>query len=320
MRMCPNPRALLSNPVVAVAIGAGVVAVGGASAAYRGATRIPFVGAQLGRGVEALSRRGEDVLAQNLEPLRSLITAVAVQIVELVLAELDLTALVRERVDIDAVVRDVDIDAIIARIDLVGLADSVIDGVDLPRIIRESTTSVTADVMTDVRTQGERADDMVSGLVDRMLGRTVRGRTVTSADERTAGIISRGVAGMIDVLVVLAGLAALYVGWLFVRLAFSPRAFTFPSPSVVFSTLGISGRGDLYLAVCWAISGCTAGAVVMGVQVVDRASRRLRPVTALLRALACVVFPIGLAWVVVDQHRRSVQDVLLGTRVVYRGE
>ena len=169
-----NPRGLLNNPVVAVAVGAGAVAVGGASAAYRGATRIPLVGAQLGRGVEALSRRGEDVLAQNLEPLRSLITAVAVQIVDLVLAELDLTTVVRERVDIDAVIRDIDIDAIIARIDLVGLADTVIDGVDLPRIIRESTTSVTADVMTDVRTQGERADDLVSGLVDRMLGRAGR--------------------------------------------------------------------------------------------------------------------------------------------------
>jgi hypothetical protein len=30
---------------------------------------------------------------------------------------------------------------------------------------------VTADVMTDVRTQGERADDFVAGLVDRVLGR-----------------------------------------------------------------------------------------------------------------------------------------------------
>ena len=170
----PNPRGLLNNPVVAAVVGAGAVAVGGASAAYRGATRIPLVGAQLGRGVEALSRRGEDALAQNLEPVRSLITTVAVQIVDRVLAELDLTTLVRERVDIDAVIRDIDIDAIIARIDLVGLADTVIDGVDLPRIIRESTTSVTADVMTDVRTQGERADDLVSGLVDRMLGRAGR--------------------------------------------------------------------------------------------------------------------------------------------------
>ena len=93
------------------------------------------------------------------------------QIVDDVLAQLDLTTLVRERVDIDAVVRDIDIDAIIARIDLIGLADQGHRRVDLPKIIRESTTSVTAEVMTDVRT-GERADDMVSGLVDRVLGRT----------------------------------------------------------------------------------------------------------------------------------------------------
>jgi hypothetical protein len=37
----------------------------------------------------------------------------------------------------------------------------VIEGVDLPAIIRESTNSMTAEVMTDVRTQGERADDVV---------------------------------------------------------------------------------------------------------------------------------------------------------------
>ena len=37
-----------------------------------------------------------------------------------------------------------------------------------------STTTVTADVMTDVRSQGERADDAVAGFVDRMLGRRER--------------------------------------------------------------------------------------------------------------------------------------------------
>ena len=50
------------------------------------------------------------------------------------------------------------------------LAD-LVDGIDLPAIIRQSTDSVTAEVMTDVRTQGERADDLVSGFVDRLLGR-----------------------------------------------------------------------------------------------------------------------------------------------------
>jgi hypothetical protein len=47
----------------------------------------------------------------------------------------------------------------------------VIEGVDLPAIIRESTNSMTAEVMLDVRTQGERADDAVAGMVNRMLGR-----------------------------------------------------------------------------------------------------------------------------------------------------
>jgi hypothetical protein len=35
---------------------------------------------------------------------------------------------------------------------------------------------MTAEVMTDVRTQGERADDVVAGIVDRMLGRARENR------------------------------------------------------------------------------------------------------------------------------------------------
>lgn len=92
-------------------------------------------------------------------------------LVDLVLDQIDLTALVRGRLDLDALVAEVDIDAVINRIDLITLADKVIDGVDLPGIIRESTSSVTAEVMTDVRSQGERADDRVARIVDRVLGR-----------------------------------------------------------------------------------------------------------------------------------------------------
>ncbi len=120
---------------------------------------------------ERLPVIGGLLYATRLEATRAGVAA-ATRITELVLDQIDLTALVRERVDIDAIVADVDIDAIIARIDLIGLADQVIDGVDLPSIIRESTGTVTAEVMTDVRSQTARADDVVSGFVDRMLGRT----------------------------------------------------------------------------------------------------------------------------------------------------
>ncbi|HTY29369.1 MAG TPA: hypothetical protein VMD51_14675 [Mycobacterium sp.] len=120
---------------------------------------------------ERLPLIGEPLRGARREATKATVAAVT-RITELVLDQIDLTALVRERVDIDAIVADVDIDAIIARIDLIGLADQIIDGVDLPAIIRESTGTVTAEVMTDVRTQTARADDVVSGFVDRMLGRT----------------------------------------------------------------------------------------------------------------------------------------------------
>lgn len=136
--------------------------------------------------------------------------------------------------------------------------------------------------------------------------------------DRSAGVVSRGAAATIDALVVSIALAVLYVGWVFTRLAFSPRTFEFPAVSALFSALGFLAVAAFYLTACWAVSGCTVGAVVMGVQVVGRSSIRLHPLTALLRALACVVFPAGLAWVVVDRQRRSVQDIALRTRVIYR--
>lgn len=150
---------LLHHPVVSVAAGAAAVVAGGAIGIYRGAKRLPFVGDVLQRGEDELSTRGDQVIAAGTEPVRALIQSIAVQVTELVLDELDITALVRERVD------------------LAGLANQVIDEVDLPAIIRSSTASVTADVMTDVRGQSERADDVVSGFVDRLLGRY--GQTVT---------------------------------------------------------------------------------------------------------------------------------------------
>ena len=103
--------------------------------------RLPVVGSWLRRGRRDLSARGEQVLTAGIETI---------------LDRLDLNKLARERLD------------------LIGLADEVVDGIDLPAIIRQSTDSVTAEVMTDVRSQGERADDLVAGFVDRLLGRESR--------------------------------------------------------------------------------------------------------------------------------------------------
>jgi uncharacterized RDD family membrane protein YckC len=55
----------------------------------------------------------------------------------------------------------------------------------------------------------------------------------------------------------------------------------------------------------------------MGLRVAGRRSQRVGPVIALLRAVACVLFPVGLLWVAVDRNRRSLQDIVFRTRVVY---
>lgn len=136
-------------------------------------------------------------------------------------------------------------------------------------------------------------------------------------DPRRAGIVSRGVAAFIDLLVVSAVIGGLYLGLVVMTLMINPTSFRFPALNLVFSTAVGMTVSVLYLTGCWAVSGCTAGAVVMGLRVAGRGGGRLRPAVALLRAVACVLVPIGLAWVAVDRNRRSLQDIALGTEVVY---
>ena len=135
--------------------------------------------------------------------------------------------------------------------------------------------------------------------------------------ERAAGIITRGLAAIIDLLVVLLIMSALYGGLVLVRLVYSPAAFSLPSLNAVFSTVVTFVVAVVYLTGCWTVSGSTAGAVAMGLRVVGRRSQRVRLPVGLLRAIGCVVFPIGLLWVVVDRRRRSLQDIVFRTRVVY---
>jgi hypothetical protein len=99
---------------------------------------------------------------------------------EAAVARVDLDAVARRldldglatRLDLDRVVARVDLAAIIARIDLEGLARQVIDAVDLPEIVRHSTGTLTSETVRSVRTEAMHADDVVTGLVDRLLRRS----------------------------------------------------------------------------------------------------------------------------------------------------
>ena len=135
--------------------------------------------------------------------------------------------------------------------------------------------------------------------------------------DKNAGIVSRGVASFLDLLVVWTILGAAYAGLSLMKFVLSVGEFSLPQVDLVFTTTGFVLVAVLYLATCWEVSGRTLGSVVMGLRVVNSEGARIRPTIAVLRALLCTFFAIGLLWVVVDRRRRSVADVLLRTRVIY---
>lgn len=116
-----------------------------------------------------------DLIAEGID-----VDAIAGRIdLDAIVRRLDLDALVDtvdlgrqvDRIDVDEIARRLDIDAVIARMDLIELAGNIIEGVDLPDIIRESTGSLSSEAVRGVRSQGMQADDAVAGFVGRLFGR-----------------------------------------------------------------------------------------------------------------------------------------------------
>lgn len=220
----------------ALRLTAGAVARGVDVAAWSGRTALGVVRAVPGAAgvLDALAARGDDALRAATELARAALRTVVREVVAAALLELDLTAIVRAHVDLDAVAEDIDVDriaarldveavvdrldldaivdtvdlqrqiarvdvdavaatldiaavadrvdvdaiaarldmdAIIGRLDLIGLTNTIIDEVDLPQIIRDSTGSLSEEAVRGVRSQGMQADDAVAGFVGRLFGR-----------------------------------------------------------------------------------------------------------------------------------------------------
>ena len=106
-------------------------------------------------------------------------------VVTAALDELDLTTIVLERVDIDQIVARTDVDAVIDRVPMLQIADYIIEEIDLPQIIRESTGGIAMDAFTTTRFSAARSDEFVSRVVDALLFR--RGdRDLADAEFRDA--------------------------------------------------------------------------------------------------------------------------------------
>jgi uncharacterized RDD family membrane protein YckC len=132
-----------------------------------------------------------------------------------------------------------------------------------------------------------------------------------------AGLVTRLVAAAIDLLLVWVVLLLGYVGFAALVFLIDPRTFSFPEPGLFFSLAAALSTLVVYLTASWWITGRTYGCHVMGLRVVNYNGTNMRLLGALVRALFCVFFPIGLLWAAVNRENRSVQDVVLRTSVLY---
>ncbi|GAB2984324.1 RDD family protein [Amycolatopsis acidiphila] len=139
---------------------------------------------------------------------------------------------------------------------------------------------------------------------------------VRACQGHRAGVVSRALAAVVDLGVLVVALGAGYLAVAGLAFAVSPARFSFPRPSRTVVVVAAAALAISYLTVSWTATGRTVGDLALGLRVLGRGGRCPHPVLALLRAVCCLVFPIGLA-VAAGPGRRSVADLLLRTSVVY---
>lgn len=99
--------------------------------------------------------------------------------VNVVVNRIDLTQIVLDRVDIDAIVARANMDEIIDRVPMVDIANYIIDEIDLPKIIRESTGGIATDAVNAARLQSLSLDEFINKIADSIIFRR-KGRKVES--------------------------------------------------------------------------------------------------------------------------------------------
>jgi len=131
-----------------------------------------------------------------------------------------------------------------------------------------------------------------------------------------AGVISRALAAIIDVVLVIAVLFVINLGIALARLIIERvQGDTLPQ----FGWSIAAGVLLLWLAwtYAWASTGRSLGMHIMGLKIVNYSGHRVRLPVAALRSAFCLIFPLGLIWVIFSPANRSLQDVVLRTSVVH---
>jgi uncharacterized RDD family membrane protein YckC len=132
-----------------------------------------------------------------------------------------------------------------------------------------------------------------------------------------AGFASRVVADLVDLGVAwLLGLSALLAVGVVRYLLTGPPLRLPVLPNWLDASAGAAIAVG-YLTFSWSATGRSVGKQIAGLRVVDRGGQRLSLRRSFTRAVLYVLFPAGLLWVLASRRNASLQDLVVGTAVVY---
>jgi len=147
--------------------------------------------------------------------------------------------------------------------------------------------------------------------------RDIRYAEARALQGHRAGFASRIVADLVDLGVAwLLGLSALLAAGVVGYLLTGP-----PLRLPVLPNWLDAGAGGVvavsYLGLSWSATGRSVGKQIAGLRVVDRGGQRLSLRRSFARAVLYVLFPAGLLWVLASRRNASLQDLVVGTAVLY---
>jgi uncharacterized RDD family membrane protein YckC len=147
--------------------------------------------------------------------------------------------------------------------------------------------------------------------------RDIRYAEARALQGHRAGFASRVVADAVDLGVAwLIGLSALLVAGVVMYLLTGPP-FSLPVMPNWLDVSAFAVIAAAYLGLSWAATGRSVGKQVAGLRVVDRGGGRLSTWRCFARAVLYVLFPAGLLWILASRRNASIQDLVVGSAVVY---
>lgn len=184
----------LSETELATLSAAADIAVDVAATGFRGAAKVTRTGMRLAKPLAGLALRPPGISRRywpqtRLEAMAERGRAVTEDRAGLVTDSIRfIVETVLDQVDIDAIAARIDLDAIVARIDLPAIAQQVIEEIDLPEIIRESSGAMASETVIGVRMRAVDADERVARIVDKVMMRRRRPESaVAEVDPDDAG-------------------------------------------------------------------------------------------------------------------------------------